>query len=154
MSAPIHVPVTGDPMDGKARVRVIGGGLSGCEAALQLADAGMEVELWEMRPKVTTPAHKTDGLAELVCSNSFKGLAFTSAHGLFKEELRLAGSRMLPLAFGSRVPAGESLAIDRQLFSDAVEKAVKGEQLPKKTIVKDQVFDQSTAKEVIGTRKY
>lgn len=106
------------------KIRVIGGGLSGCEAALQLADAGVEVELWEMRPKVQTPAHKTSGLAELVCSNSFKGTAFTSAHGLFKEELRLAGSRLLPLAFASRVPAGESLAIDRQLFSDAVEKAM------------------------------
>ena len=106
------------------KVRVIGGGLSGCEAALQLADAGVEVDLWEMRPHVPTPAHKTSGLAELVCSNSFKGLAFTSAHGLLKEELRLMGSRLLPLAMESRVPAGESLAIDRALFSAAVEKAV------------------------------
>lgn len=107
-------------------VKVIGGGLSGCEAALQLADRGVDVELWEMRPRVQTPAHKTSGLAELVCSNSFKGLALTSAHGLFKEELRLAGSRLLPIAMECRVPAGESLAIDRDLFSDAVEKAVEG----------------------------
>ena len=98
-----------------ALVKVIGGGLSGCEAALQLADSGVDVEVWEMRPKVQTPAHRTSGLAELVCSNSFKGLALTSAHGLFKEELRLAGSRLLPLAFAARVPAGESLAIEQQL---------------------------------------
>jgi methylenetetrahydrofolate--tRNA-(uracil-5-)-methyltransferase len=105
-------------------VKVIGGGLSGCEAALQLADAGHQVELWEMRPRVTTPAHKTGNLAELVCSNSFKGLAFTSAHGLFKEELRRMGSRLLAHAMDSRVPAGESLAIDRDLFSSAVEGAI------------------------------
>ena len=77
-----------------------------------------------MRPQVTTPAHKTGNLAELVCSNSFKGLGFTSAHGLFKEELRLMGSRLLALAMESRVPAGESLAIDRDVFSAAVEKAI------------------------------
>jgi len=106
------------------KVKVIGGGLSGCEAALQLADSGVDVELWEMRPTVTTPAHKTGNLAELVCSNSFKGLAHTSAHGIFKEELRLIGSRLLDLAMETRVPAGESLAIDRDMFSAAVEKAV------------------------------
>jgi methylenetetrahydrofolate--tRNA-(uracil-5-)-methyltransferase len=106
------------------RIRIIGGGLSGCEAALQLADAGLDVDLWEMRPRITTPAHKTGNLAELVCSNSFKGLALTSAHGLFKEELRLMGSRLLRLAMDSRVPAGESLAIDRDLFSAAVEGAI------------------------------
>src|SRR5690606_21461412 len=87
--------------------KVIGGGLSGCEAALQLADAGYSVELHEMRPVVPTPAHKTDGLAELVCSNSFKGLSRTSAHGLLKEELARYGSKLLPLAFDARVPAGE-----------------------------------------------
>ncbi|MDB5103595.1 MAG: gid protein [Fibrobacteres bacterium] len=106
------------------RIKVIGGGLSGCEASLQLADAGLDVDLWEMRPQVTTPAHKTGDLAELVCSNSFKGLGLTSAHGLFKEELRLMGSRLISLAMESRVPAGESLAIDRAMFSAAVEKAI------------------------------
>jgi methylenetetrahydrofolate--tRNA-(uracil-5-)-methyltransferase len=105
-------------------VRVIGGGLAGCEAALQLADSGVEVELWEMRPKVSTPAHKTGNLAELVCSNSFKGLALTSAHGLFKAELKRMGSRLIALAETARVPAGESLAIDRDVFSAAVEAAI------------------------------
>lgn len=108
------------------KVKVIGGGLSGCEAALQLAAAGVDVELWEMRPRVQTPAHKTSNLAELVCSNSFKGLAFTSAHGLLKEELRRMGSKLIPLAMEARVPAGESLAIDRALFSAAVERAIEG----------------------------
>jgi methylenetetrahydrofolate--tRNA-(uracil-5-)-methyltransferase len=105
-------------------VRVIGGGLAGCEASLQLADAGLDVELWEMRPHVPTPAHKTGNLAELVCSNSFKGLALTSAHGLLKAELKRMGSRLIALAETARVPAGESLAIDREAFSAGVEAAI------------------------------
>jgi methylenetetrahydrofolate--tRNA-(uracil-5-)-methyltransferase len=119
------------------QIKVIGGGLSGCESALQLADAGMSVVLWEMRPKISTPAHKTSHLAELVCSNSFKGMAHTSAHGLFKEELRLMGSRLLALAMDSRVPAGESLAIDRDLFSAAVENAINTH--PNISLIRDEV---------------
>jgi methylenetetrahydrofolate--tRNA-(uracil-5-)-methyltransferase len=119
------------------QVKVIGGGLSGCEAALQLADAGLNVTLWEMRPKVATPAHRTGNLAELVCSNSFKGMAFTSAHGLFKEELMRMGSRLLRIALDARVPAGESLAIDRELFSAAVENAIA--QHPNITVRRDEV---------------
>ncbi len=107
------------------KIKIIGGGLAGCEAALQLADQGMDVDLWEMRPRVETPAHKTGNLAELVCSNSFKGLGLTSAHGLFKEELKRMGSRLLALAMEARVPAGESLAIDREMFSNAVGQAIE-----------------------------
>jgi methylenetetrahydrofolate--tRNA-(uracil-5-)-methyltransferase len=118
-------------------VKVIGGGLSGCEAALQLADAGYSVELHEMRPVVQTPAHKTDGLAELVCSNSFKGLSRTSAHGLLKEELARYGSKLLPLAFDARVPAGDSLAIDREVFSAAVARAIA--ERPNIRVVRDEV---------------
>lgn len=118
-------------------ITVIGGGLSGCEAALQLADAGHSVALHEMRPAVKTPAHKTDGFAELVCSNSFKGLALTSAHGLLKEELTRCGSKLLPLAFEARVPAGESLAIDRDIFSAAVDKALAAR--PNIRIVREEV---------------
>jgi methylenetetrahydrofolate--tRNA-(uracil-5-)-methyltransferase len=118
-------------------IQVIGGGLSGCEAALQLAAQGFSVDLHEMRPKVSTPAHRTGHLAELVCSNSFKGLGLTSAHGLFKAELQKAGSKVLPLAFDSRVPAGESLAIDRDLFSAAVEAAIGAE--PRITVHRDEV---------------
>jgi len=106
-------------------VHVIGAGLAGCEAALQLADAGHEVVLHEMRPEVATPAHKTAEPAELVCSNSLKGLALTSAHGLLKEEIGRLGSKLLPLAFAARVPAGESLAVDRDVFSAKVKAALE-----------------------------
>ncbi len=109
----------------QVKIKIIGGGLSGCEAALQLADRGFSIDLWEMRPQVSTPAHRTGNLAELVCSNSFKGTAFTSAHGLFKEELRLLGAKLLPLAQASRVEAGESLAVDRDLFAQAVSQAMQ-----------------------------
>jgi methylenetetrahydrofolate--tRNA-(uracil-5-)-methyltransferase len=118
-------------------IRVIGGGLAGCEAALQLADAGHPVELFEMRPRVETPAHKTNGLAELVCSNSFKGLARTGAHGLLKEEISTLGSKLLPIAYAARVPAGESLAIDREAFSAKVQEAIDAR--PTLTVLRDEV---------------
>ncbi len=121
------------------KIKIIGGGLSGCEAALQLADAGHLIDLYEMRPTVPTPAHKTEGLAELVCSNSFKGLALTSAHGLLKEELVRMGSKLLPLAFESRVPAGESLAIDREAFSARVQQAIESRSTIR--IVREEVRD-------------
>lgn len=108
-----------------ALVNVIGGGLSGCEAALQLADKGHTVRLFEMRDKVQTPAHKTNNLAELVCSNSFKGTGLTSAHGLFKKELLTLGSHLLRYAQQASVKAGESLTVDREVFSKRVEKAIE-----------------------------
>ncbi|HNY30580.1 MAG TPA: methylenetetrahydrofolate--tRNA-(uracil(54)-C(5))-methyltransferase (FADH(2)-oxidizing) TrmFO [Fibrobacteria bacterium] len=117
-------------------IQIIGGGLAGCEAALTLAKHGHQVELWEMRPSVPTPAHSTDRLAELVCSNSFKGLGLASAHGLAKEELSILGSSLLPLAFQARVPAGESLAIDRDRFSHLVESAL--EAMPNVTIRREE----------------
>jgi methylenetetrahydrofolate--tRNA-(uracil-5-)-methyltransferase len=120
-------------------VLVIGGGLAGSEAALQLADAGHEVELREMRPQVSTPAHKTADFAELVCSNSFKGLALTSAHGLLKEEISRFGSKLLPLAYAARVPAGESLAIDREAFSAKVREALEAR--PNIRILREEVTD-------------
>ncbi|MFC1586332.1 methylenetetrahydrofolate--tRNA-(uracil(54)-C(5))-methyltransferase (FADH(2)-oxidizing) TrmFO [Fibrobacterota bacterium] len=110
-------------------VKVIGGGLAGCEAALQLASAGVPVDLYEMRPETSTPAHKTGGLAELVCSNSFKGLSLDSAHGLFKEELRRMGSQLISVAHSCRVPAGQSLAVDREQFSSRVEQMVLNQPL-------------------------
>ena len=91
------------------KIRIIGGGLDGSEAAFQLATQGIQVELWEMRPKISTPAHQTSYFSELVCSNSFKGLSLTGAHGLFKEELRLLGSFIMEIAHACKVPAGESL---------------------------------------------
>ena len=85
---------------------VVGGGLAGCEAAWALAERGIDVTLCEMRPVVRTPAHQTDRLAELVCSNSFKSVELTNAHGLLKAELRDLGSLLLQCADLARVPAG------------------------------------------------
>jgi len=99
------------------RARVIGGGLAGCEAAWQLAERGHQVTLVEMRPVRNTPAHQTDGLAELVCTNSFKSEDLTNAHGLLKSEMRALGSILLRAADESRVPAGTALAVDRHVFS-------------------------------------
>ena len=108
-------------------LRIIGGGLSGCEAALQLACRGFNVDLYEMRKgEGKTPAHKTSNLAELICSNSFKGTQLTSAHGLLKNELKMLGSFLLQAAEKARVPAGESLTVDREIFSEEVERLMVG----------------------------
>ena len=104
---------------------VVGGGLAGCEAAWALAELGVKVTLYEMRPKVKTPAHQTDSLAELVCTNSFKSIDTSNAHGLLKAELRLLGSLLLMTADEVRVPAGSALAVDRVLFARLVTERVK-----------------------------
>lgn len=104
---------------------VVGGGLAGCEAAWALAEFGVNVTLYEMRPKVKTPAHQTDSLAELVCTNSFKSIDTSNAHGLLKAELRLLGSLLLVTADEVRVPAGSALAVDRVLFARLVTERVK-----------------------------
>jgi methylenetetrahydrofolate--tRNA-(uracil-5-)-methyltransferase len=105
---------------------VVGGGLAGSEAAWALAERGVRVTLYEMRPAVKTPAHHTDRLAELVCSNSFKSTDLTNAHGLLKAELRALGSLLLPCADSARVPGGTALAVDREIFSRAVHERVTG----------------------------
>src|SRR5687767_480747 len=99
------------------KATVVGGGLAGSEAAWALAERGVEVQLLEMRPVVSTPAHRTERLAELVCSNTFKSVETTNAHGLLKAELRLLGSVLLPCADEARVPGGSALAVDRDVFS-------------------------------------
>lgn len=96
---------------------VVGGGLAGCEAAWQLAERGHQVTLIEMRPVRRTPAHQTDGLAELVCTNSFKSEDLSNAHGLLKAEMRALGSILLRAAAETRVAAGTALAVDRHKFS-------------------------------------
>ena len=96
---------------------VVGGGLAGCEAAWALAERGVRVALVEMRPGRPTPAHQTDLLAELVCSNSFKSVETANAHGLLKAELRLLGSLLLGVADEARVPGGAALAVDRTVFA-------------------------------------
>src|SRR5919198_237704 len=95
---------------------VIGGGLAGTEAAYQIARRGLPVRLYEMRPQRATPAHHTAFLCELVCSNSLKADALTSAHGLLKAEMRRLDSLVLRAADASRVPAGVALAVDRVQF--------------------------------------
>lgn len=102
------------------KITVIGAGLAGSEAALQLAERGFSVTLCEMRPQVTTPAHTTDLPAELVCSNSLRSDLLHNAPGLLKEELRRAGSFLMKAADDSRIPAGGALAVDREMFSRRV----------------------------------
>ncbi|PYP76702.1 MAG: methylenetetrahydrofolate--tRNA-(uracil(54)-C(5))-methyltransferase (FADH(2)-oxidizing) TrmFO [Gemmatimonadetes bacterium] len=101
-------------------VHIVGGGLAGSEAAWQLAERGHEVVVHEMRPVRGTEAHKTDRLAELVCSNTFKSTETSNAHGLLKAEMRLLGSMILECADGARVPGGSALTVDREIFSAAV----------------------------------
>jgi methylenetetrahydrofolate--tRNA-(uracil-5-)-methyltransferase len=116
---------------------VVGGGLAGSEAAWALAERGVRVALYEMRPQVRTAAHQTDSLAELVCSNSFKSVDLTNAHGLLKAELRALGSLLLPCADLARVPAGTALAVDRTAFAEAVHQRVTSH--PNITVVREEV---------------
>lgn len=111
------------------KVKVIGAGLAGCEAAWQLSKRGICVELIEMKPKKKSPAHSTDGFAEIVCSNSLKSNDITNACGLLKQELRMLGSLLIECADACRVEAGTALAVDRDLFSERVTKAIKGNSL-------------------------
>src|SRR2546423_3301297 len=122
-----------------SNVHVIGGGLAGSEAAYQLAQRGHDVILHEMRPVVATPAHKTDRLAELVCSNTFKSTEVTNAHGLLKAEMRLFGSIILEAADAARVAAGTALAVDRDVFSSAVTSRIAEE--PRISVVRAEVSE-------------
>ncbi len=108
-------------------IKVIGAGLAGAEAAWQLARRGLDVDLYEMRPVRSTPAHQTGQMAELVCSNSLKSDSENTAPWLLKEEMRRAGSLLLEIARGAAVPAGHALAVDRELFAAKVTSAVSGE---------------------------
>ena len=121
------------------RVRVIGGGLGGSEAAWQLARRGIPVRLEEMRGVKPTPAHRSDQLAEVVCSNSFKSNLVDSAAGLLKEELRRLGSLLIRIADGCSVPAGHALAIDRDVFAARVTQAIENE--PLITLVRTEAVD-------------
>ena len=118
---------------------VVGGGLAGSEAAWALAERGVRVTLLEMRPVVPTPAHRTDRLAELVCSNSFKSVDLTNAHGLLKAELRALGSLLLPCADEARVPGGTALAVDREIFSRLVHERLTSH--PGITVVREEAAE-------------
>ncbi len=112
-------------MSSGQRVTVVGGGLAGSEAAWQLAEAGYDVDLFEMRPVVQTSAHQTGELAEIVCTNSFKSEALNTAHGLLKAEMRRLGCMLLEVADSTRVEAGSALAVDRHLFAAEVTRRIK-----------------------------
>jgi len=123
-------------------ITVVGGGLAGSEAAWQLAERGHDVALVEMRPVVGTAAHKTDRLAELVCSNTFKSTEETNAHGLLKREMRSLGSLILWAADQARVPGGTALAVDRDVFSSAVTERIAAH--PRITIERREITDLPT----------
>ena len=118
-------------------IHVIGGGLAGCEAAWQAARRGVPVTIHEMRPVRPTAVHKTDRLAELVCSNSFRGDKLDNAVGLLKEEMRRLGSLVLREADAARVPAGAALAVDRERFAEGVTAAIASH--PRITVVREEV---------------
>jgi methylenetetrahydrofolate--tRNA-(uracil-5-)-methyltransferase len=118
-------------------IHIIGGGLAGCEAAWQAASMGVRAVIHEMRPVRATAVHKTDGLAELVCSNSFRGDKLDNAVGLLKEEMRRLGSLVMREADAHRVPAGAALAVDRERFSQGVTQAIQAH--PLITVVREEV---------------
>ena len=102
------------------KIKVIGAGLAGCEAAYQIAKRGIKVKLYEMKPIKYSPAHSNENFAEVVCSNSFKSNLLTNACGLLKEELRILDSLLIKCADENSVPAGQALAVDREEFSELV----------------------------------
>ena len=123
----------------KDYITIIGGGLAGCEAAYQIAKAGIEVKLYEMKPTKFSPAHTNTNLAEVVCSNSFKSNLHTNACGLLKEELRMLDSLLIKIADETSVPAGQALAVDREKFSEKVTKTL--EQIENIEIIREEVTD-------------
>jgi len=128
---------------------VIGAGLAGTEAAWQLAEKGVRVLLREMKPEKKSPAHVSDQMAELVCSNSFRGDRVTNAVGLLKEEMRLMGSLILSAADQTRVPAGGALAVDRTAFSELVTRRIRSH--PKITVAEGEVTEIPEGPVVIAT---
>lgn len=128
---------------------IIGGGLAGCEAALGLAAAGWKVLLYEMRPELSTPAHSTALLAELVCSNSLKSTRLDTASGLLKAEINALGGHLLKLAESCTVPAGHALAVDRTLFSQKVEAAIAANS--NITVIRQEVKEIPLTKAILAT---
>jgi methylenetetrahydrofolate--tRNA-(uracil-5-)-methyltransferase len=118
------------------QVIVVGGGFAGCEAAWAAANMGVSVRLYEMRPQTPTPAHKTDKLAELVCSNSFKSLNPDSPAGQLKAEMSALGSLMIPTAHRHSVPGGEALCVEREGFAEEMTRCI--EEHPLITLVREE----------------
>jgi methylenetetrahydrofolate--tRNA-(uracil-5-)-methyltransferase len=132
-----------------AKVSVVGGGLSGSEAAFQLAERGHEVTLYEMRPRTGTAAHQTDLLAEVVCTNSFKSTDPTNAHGLLKTEMRALGSLLLRVAEEARVPGGTALVVDRTEFARRMTDAIQAH--PGIRVVREEVADLPDGPAIVAT---
>ena len=130
-------------------VKVIGAGLAGCEAAWQLAQRGVQVALYEMKPAKMSPAHHSAGFAELVCSNSLRGDRLENAVGLLKEELRRAGSLILSCADATRVEAGGCLAVDREGFSDLITEKIRDH--PNITVIPGEVTEVPEPPFIIAT---
>jgi len=133
------------------KIRIIGAGLAGCEAAWQCARRGVDVELFEMRPLKSTPAHQTDKFAELVCSNSLKSESENTAPWLLKEEMRRTGSLLVRIAQETSVPAGHALAVDREVFAAKVTEAISAE--PKIKVVRQEIarIDEADGLTVVAT---
>jgi methylenetetrahydrofolate--tRNA-(uracil-5-)-methyltransferase len=133
------------------KIKIVGAGLAGCEAAWQCARRGIEVELYEMRPQRTTPAHQTADFAELVCSNSLKSDSEFTAPWLLKEEMRRADSLLMDIARHAAVPAGHALAVDRALFAAQVTEAVSHH--PRIKIVREEVtaIDENAGVTIVAT---
>ena len=123
----------------KNKATVIGAGLAGAEAVLQLAQRGIQVDLYEMRPEKTTGAHKTDKYAEFVCSNSMGSLDITNASGLLKKEMEILGGKLIKIALENSVPAGNALAIDREGFSEKVTELINNN--PNINVIKKEITE-------------
>ena len=132
-----------------SRVSVIGGGLAGSEAAWQLARRGIEVSIYEMRPNKTTPAHKSDKFAEIVCSNSFGANDISSSAGILKQELKIFNSLIMQCAENSQVPAGKALAVDRDKFSSLVTERLAS--VPNIKIIREEVSEIPDGEVIIAT---
>ena len=126
-------------MCNEVKIKVIGAGLAGCEAAYAAARLGVKVELHEMKPHKHSPAHHTDGFAELVCSNSLRSNDVTNAVGLLKAELSALGSLVMEAAYATEVPAGSALAVNRELFSEYITEKIKNH--PNITVIEGEVTE-------------
>ena len=130
----------------KDYITIIGGGLAGTEAAYQIAKQGIKVKLYEMKPKKYSPAHNNKNLAEIVCSNSFKSNLLTNACGLLKEELRKLDSLLIKIADETSVPAGQALAVDREIFAEKVTEIINQNELIE--IVNEEVGEDISLKDL------
>ena len=130
----------------KDYITIIGAGLAGSEAAYQIAKRGINVKLYEMKPQKFSPAHSNENFAEIVCSNSFKSNLHTNACGLLKEELRILDSLLIKIADETAVPAGQALAVDRELFSKRVTEKIKS--MPNIEIINEEIGDKVHLKDL------